>query len=188
MSQSVDTDDRSYYLQHNGIETIDLLALFDVSFNLKTAMQYIARAGKKPGSNLVEDITKAQRYLQFERNMAEGRAPSDDGPVIREIGAWPSERGVAGDAAVAYFTYRNNRGRVYRIVLNPYMRMEQRYGHWQIMQPAEIEGLEVYNSKEGNRTLPRVKRFRMDRMVGDLRGTFVTPDGEIAPLVWQPQG
>jgi len=47
-------------------EAIKVIDAWDLGFNLGSAVKYIARAGRKPGSPYVEDLRKAVEYLQFE--------------------------------------------------------------------------------------------------------------------------
>ena len=44
-------------------EVIKVIEAWDLGFSLGNAVKYIARAGKKPGADLVEDLKKARFYL-----------------------------------------------------------------------------------------------------------------------------
>jgi Protein of unknwon function (DUF3310) len=55
----------SHY-QGKGIECIDVIEAFKLSFNLGNTIKYVLRAGKK--GDLVEDLEKAKWYLQREIN------------------------------------------------------------------------------------------------------------------------
>lgn len=44
-------------------EVIDVIEDWDLNFHLGNAVKYIARAGKKDGTTLLEDLKKAQFYL-----------------------------------------------------------------------------------------------------------------------------
>ena len=48
----------------NGAEVIDIIERFD--FNLGSAIECIARAGRKAGSGIIADLEKAQWYLEHE--------------------------------------------------------------------------------------------------------------------------
>lgn len=54
------------HYQSNSIETIDVIEAFDLNFSLGSAVKYILRAGKKPGEDPTEDLSKAIWYLQRE--------------------------------------------------------------------------------------------------------------------------
>lgn len=54
---------KDYYKAPNGFEAIDIIDAYDLGFHLGNAIKYILRAGKKPGSDEVEDIKKAIDYL-----------------------------------------------------------------------------------------------------------------------------
>jgi hypothetical protein len=56
--------DNSYYKLPNGIEAKDVSGWFTA--NLGIAINYIWRAGKKPGNSYESDIRKAIAHLQFE--------------------------------------------------------------------------------------------------------------------------
>ena len=54
-------------------EVIDVIEDWKLNFHLGNAVKYIARAGKKPGSDFKEDLEKAIWYLQRELDrMANG--------------------------------------------------------------------------------------------------------------------
>lgn len=44
-------------------EAIKVIEAWDLGFHLGNAVKYIARAGKKPGVDAVEDLRKARWYL-----------------------------------------------------------------------------------------------------------------------------
>lgn len=48
---------------HGGVEVIDAVEAWELDFCLGNAVKYIARAGKKDPSKLVEDLQKARWYL-----------------------------------------------------------------------------------------------------------------------------
>ena len=41
---------------------------FELTHNLANAVEYILRAGKKPGNSIDQDLRKAVDHLQFELN------------------------------------------------------------------------------------------------------------------------
>ncbi len=56
--------DHPRHYQGRGLEVIDVIDAFDLSFNLGNAVKYILRAGKKGIKR--EDLEKAKWYLQRE--------------------------------------------------------------------------------------------------------------------------
>ena len=52
----------SHYTE-SGIETIDVIEAWKLDFCLGNAIKYISRAGKKDSSKELEDLRKAQWYL-----------------------------------------------------------------------------------------------------------------------------
>jgi hypothetical protein len=54
-----------HYTQ-NGIEVIDFIKAYELNFRLGNAVKYIARAGKKDPAKRLEDLKKAQFYLNRE--------------------------------------------------------------------------------------------------------------------------
>lgn len=49
-----------------GIEAITVIEAWKLGFCLGNALKYIARAGRKPGAETVEDLKKARWYLDRE--------------------------------------------------------------------------------------------------------------------------
>jgi hypothetical protein len=49
-----------------GIETIDFIEAKDLNYRMGNAVKYVSRAGKKEGSDPIEDLEKAVWYLQRE--------------------------------------------------------------------------------------------------------------------------
>ena len=49
-----------------GIETIDFIEAKDLNYRLGNVVKYVSRAGKKVGSDPVQDLEKAAFYLQRE--------------------------------------------------------------------------------------------------------------------------
>lgn len=50
----------------NPYEAIKIIEALDLGFCLGNALKYISRAGKKPGSDTIEDLKKARWYLDRE--------------------------------------------------------------------------------------------------------------------------
>ena len=55
----------SHY-QFSKYEPIKVIQAWDLSFALGNVVKYIARAGRKDSSKLIEDLEKAKRYLELE--------------------------------------------------------------------------------------------------------------------------
>ncbi len=64
-NRNVDHPDH-YGGKENVYEAIKVIEAWELSFVLGNAVKYIARAGKKAGSNYIEDLRKAQWYLNRE--------------------------------------------------------------------------------------------------------------------------
>lgn len=80
----------------NPYEAIKVIQAWDLGYELGNAVKYIARAGKKPGTDARTDIDKAREYLTFwlER-MAQDETPPPEHGLLSETG----ERGLrASDA------------------------------------------------------------------------------------------
>lgn len=58
--------DHPAYYKAGGIEAIDVIEAWDLSFNAGNAVKYISRAGRKDPATLIEDLHKAQWYLSRE--------------------------------------------------------------------------------------------------------------------------
>lgn len=58
------------YYQSNGIEAIDVIDAYGLSFNLGNVVKYVLRAGKKT-ENSVQDLKKAADYLNHEIELRE---------------------------------------------------------------------------------------------------------------------
>ena len=54
----------SHYVEGRKFEPKDVIRDWELNFNLGNAVKYLARAGRK--LNKVEDLKKAQQYIQFE--------------------------------------------------------------------------------------------------------------------------
>lgn len=55
-----------------GIEVIDVIRAFDLSFSLGNVVKYVTRAGKKHKDTYLEDLKKAKWYLDEEIRHVEG--------------------------------------------------------------------------------------------------------------------
>ena len=54
----------SHYAEGRNYEPKDVIRDWQLNFNLGNAVKYIARAGRK--DDIVQDLKKAQEYIQFE--------------------------------------------------------------------------------------------------------------------------
>lgn len=54
----------SHYAEGRKFEPKDVIRDWGLNFNLGNAVKYLARAGRK--ADIVEDLKKAQEYIQFE--------------------------------------------------------------------------------------------------------------------------
>ena len=62
MSDSVNHP--AHYGGDTTYEAIKVIEAWELDFNLGNAVKYIARAGKKPGVDELEDLRKANWYLE----------------------------------------------------------------------------------------------------------------------------
>lgn len=58
-----DTINKPNYYNDGGIETIDFIEAKKLSFHLGNVVKYISRAGKKEANSKLQDLEKAQYYL-----------------------------------------------------------------------------------------------------------------------------
>ena len=58
-----DTINKPKHYNDGGIETIDFIEAKKLSFHLGNVVKYISRAGKKEGNSKLQDLEKAQYYL-----------------------------------------------------------------------------------------------------------------------------
>jgi Protein of unknwon function (DUF3310) len=54
----------AYYKGNNGMQPIDVVEAFELGYSLANAVKYILRAGKKPGESELDDLMKAQWYIE----------------------------------------------------------------------------------------------------------------------------
>lgn len=59
-------DHPSHYADGRKYEPIDVITDWNLNFNLGNAVKYISRAGRKDPDKLIEDLKKAQFYLNYE--------------------------------------------------------------------------------------------------------------------------
>jgi hypothetical protein len=84
----------SHYIAGREFEPKDVIRDWGLNFNLGNAVKYIARAGRK--DDLVQDLRKAQEYIQFEIDAIEAektklrsihipkKEPAEEDPVKYE--------------------------------------------------------------------------------------------------------
>lgn len=65
MAEAVDHP-QHYGGADNPYEAIKVIRAWDLGFSLGNAVKYIARAGKKDASKIIEDLKKARWYLDEE--------------------------------------------------------------------------------------------------------------------------
>lgn len=65
---TIETDvvNKPSHYQFSEYEPIKVIQAWDLSFALGNVVKYIARAGRKDSSKLIEDLEKAKRYLELE--------------------------------------------------------------------------------------------------------------------------
>lgn len=59
-------DHPSHYHAQSGVEVIDAIEAWELSFSLGNVVKYISRAGHKDPSRRMEDLLKARWYLERE--------------------------------------------------------------------------------------------------------------------------
>lgn len=59
-------DHPPHYGAASGYEAIDVIEAWELGFCLGNAVKYIARAGKKPGADIVTDLSKSIWYIRRE--------------------------------------------------------------------------------------------------------------------------
>lgn len=68
-----------HHPQHYGgdtvYEVIKVLDAWGLGFGLGNAVKYVARAGRKPTADSLEDLRKAAWYIQHEIDRIEGERP-----------------------------------------------------------------------------------------------------------------
>ena len=71
----------SHYTEGRKFEPKDVIRDWKLNFNLGSALKYVARAGRK--DDIVQDLKKAQEYLQFEVDAIEAERPKEAEPPIQ---------------------------------------------------------------------------------------------------------
>ncbi len=61
----------AHYIAKNGMEAIDVIEGFELSYKLGAAVKYILRCGKK--LDAIEDLKKARWYIDREIKQREGK-------------------------------------------------------------------------------------------------------------------
>lgn len=65
-SQAKETVNHPDHYNSKGIEVMDVIRAFDLSFSLGNVIKYVLRAGKKHKDTYLEDLKKAKWYLDEE--------------------------------------------------------------------------------------------------------------------------
>jgi len=68
----------SHYVEGRKFEPKDVIRDWGLNFNLGSAVKYVARAGRK--ADIVEDLKKAQEFIQFEINAIEAERATQEKP------------------------------------------------------------------------------------------------------------
>lgn len=63
MSNEIIHPDHYNFSQH---KPIDVIQDWNLNFSLGNVIKYIARAGRKDGNTILDDLRKARQYLDFE--------------------------------------------------------------------------------------------------------------------------
>lgn len=90
-----------------GIEVLDAIEAWELGFHRGNAVKYVARAGRKPGSDELQDLQKARFYLQreIERVAAAAGRPSEGAPL--DLAELANEAVMALSAEVLRLRRRN---------------------------------------------------------------------------------
>lgn len=98
IEKKYDTINPSHYVGHGGMKSIEVLEGYGLTSHLFTAFKYILRAGKKPGVCCLEDLQKAQWFIDRALStpgywrtlrvveLAPCQYVPDDVPVAAEVG------------------------------------------------------------------------------------------------------
>lgn len=86
-----------HYTEGRKFEPKDVIRDWGLNFNLGNAVKYLARAGRK--GDAVEDLKKAQQYIQFEIDAleAEGKEPKKAGCYTKMLEAMKNCEGEVRD-------------------------------------------------------------------------------------------
>ena len=63
----------SYYKTVGKIDVIDIAKMYDLNFNMGSALKYLVRAGKKNPEKHIEDLEKLQEYVTREINFVKSQ-------------------------------------------------------------------------------------------------------------------
>lgn len=85
----------SHYTEGRKFEPKDVIRDWSLNFNLGSALKYIARAGRK--DDIVQDLKKAQEYLQFEVDAINNERESVSAPPNCRCSVKPVEINKAGE-------------------------------------------------------------------------------------------
>lgn len=69
----------SHYVEGRKFEPKDVIRDWGLNFNMGNAVKYLARAGRK--ADTVEDLKKAQQYIQFEIDAIEAEQKQAKAPI-----------------------------------------------------------------------------------------------------------
>jgi len=63
-----------YYNPEDATEPVKVIRAWGLGFNLGNVLKYVARAGRKPGVETIDDLKKAATYLALEIESLEKEA------------------------------------------------------------------------------------------------------------------
>lgn len=66
MKQTNERVNHPAHYNRGGIEAIDVIEAWELGFNSGNAVKYLSRAGYKDGASTIEDLKKAQWYINRE--------------------------------------------------------------------------------------------------------------------------
>ena len=73
----------SHYVDGRKFEPKDVIRDWGLNFNLGNAVKYLARAGRK--DDIVQDLKKAQEYIQFEIDAIEAERKKAENKKVNEM-------------------------------------------------------------------------------------------------------
>ena len=73
----------SHYTEGRKFEPKDVIRDWGLNFNLGSAVKYVARAGRK--DDIVQDLKKAQQFIQFEIDAIEAERVKKAKPVTPKV-------------------------------------------------------------------------------------------------------
>jgi len=104
MSKYEKVNQPAHYQGNGGLTVMQIIEAYDCNFAVGNVIKYMLRAGKKPGEEAMEDLSKALWYLQAEidrrKPQAIGRVAINSRPAATVKGLEEMGRyyGHAGDA------------------------------------------------------------------------------------------